>query len=237
MRVFVALVGAVAAFTVPVAARALPKAGFAAVVSPEVTSGLAATEATVAERSPKVSDVTADVFPAGASPDTYYCGYVYSEHGLRGDNVPLEVNWDTHTDGQWRSYIMSGKCDCEFRGEGVGNQENSIHIKGPGQGEFLWDAWFFFCQFFGSTKRDQVEDVAVVASPPSPDHDEATYCGYAYTEKGLRGENVALRMDLVIQNRHTFKSYIMAGECLCTFHTGKDGGEGPLENIKGPGQR
>ncbi|KAJ4359653.1 uncharacterized protein N0V89_000208 [Didymosphaeria variabile] len=236
MRIFVAFIGAVAALAVPVAARALPEAGVAAVVSSEVTSGLVATEAAIAKRSSKVPDGIAGVSPDEASPDTHYCGYAYSEHGLRGYNVALVVDWDTHTDGHFRSYIISGNCDCEFRGKGVGNQENFLHIKGPGQGELPWDAWFFFCKLVGHTKRDQVEDSAVVASPASPDHDETIYCGYAYTEKGLRGENIALQTDMVLQKDKNFKSVIISGECLCTFHTGKDGAEGPLQKIKGPVQ-
>jgi hypothetical protein len=52
--------------------------------------------------------------PAFAGDDTYYCGYLYKEKGLRGDVVELPTDTSfTHTDGG-QSAIISKGCSCAF---------------------------------------------------------------------------------------------------------------------------
>jgi hypothetical protein len=209
MRILVPLVGAIAALTGSAVARALLEAEVAAVAAAQLP-------------------------PSEASADPFYCGYVYSERGLRGEDFALVVGKKV-IHNALRSYIMSGECECRFS-DATGSQT----VDGPGQGDLFRALVMVNCVHTGSVRRGEAKgleakDLAIsVETSPDEAAPGTIYCGYAYRATNLRGGFIALVAGA--NTKGYVNSYIISGECLCTFRIGEPGAESTPVLLKGPQQ-
>lgn len=173
--------------------------------------------------------------PALLSIQTQYCGYAFTAKGLRAEVRDLPMEQVLGIDTQFRSFIISGECECSFQTGGPSHEGTREIVGGPLQGDLLRDSYQAYCYPRGSVdKRSEADDNAVAPSPPSPANEKAFYCGYAYTEPGLRGTSSPALQSTRAERAplpNTWKSYIISGYCWCKFSrmTGAEEVVGPIQ--------
>jgi hypothetical protein len=173
--------------------------------------------------------------PAPASEDAIYCGYAYTERGLQGDSIDLPAGDVKSVPGKpLQSYRIASNCRCYFHRNlpipGVAD------VTGPTNGNLkaAYETVVCFPTKGLLTKRDepQVLGRAVATREVSA----AGFCGYAYAEHGLRGRQVSIPADNRQVHYQVFKSYIISGDCACTFASKAGAVPEHVMDVKGPQQ-
>ncbi|KAF2449316.1 hypothetical protein P171DRAFT_427523 [Karstenula rhodostoma CBS 690.94] len=173
---------------------------------------------------------------ASASVEPFNCGYVSAEQGQRGDSVRLPLGAYSWIPGKTlQSYRITGNCHCAFRRNvpipGVAD------VTGPLTGDLKVAYETAICERSFSSKRDEPQDLAAtIASAPVLAKEDAVQCGYAYSEHSLRGKQVSLPGDGSKVYYEIINSYVISGECLCTFASKPGAVPENVHDIKGPGQ-